>query len=201
MGFHSDHNHVGRWSLSRGLEHHKRRKVAEFRVKISHDFFSRGNAREQRSLIWKGLLTSPQIFAKLNIPDFNYPKLFTDVEMTGKEEGWMDPQIRFNLRHDRPQNAWRGETELDTRTIAAPVSAKTFGDGTGWLPSNYQSVAQSYDVRIAKCRLTNQVKLTCVSLKIRRLARLLALARLTQGRGWVFFTQHVRFAFGQEGEL
>ncbi|MGD9155847.1 MAG: Imm44 family immunity protein [Bacillota bacterium] len=75
--------------LTEIYKYHKRRKVAEFRLKVDHDKFIKANQLEQRKMLCESLLRSITLFPQIKIKNFDYKRLETDFARIAKEKGWL----------------------------------------------------------------------------------------------------------------
>jgi hypothetical protein len=70
-------------------KYHKRRKVAEFRLKIDYERFKAAGPMEHRQLICQSLLRSIKMFPDIGVKDFDYKRLEEDFSRSAKEKGWL----------------------------------------------------------------------------------------------------------------
>jgi len=81
-----------RWGEIR--KYHKRRKDAEFRLKINHAKFKAATPVGQRALICACLLRSIDLFPLLNVTGFDQQAFRADLERIAAEKGWLDKSLR-----------------------------------------------------------------------------------------------------------
>jgi hypothetical protein len=68
---------------------HRKRRVAEFRLRIPHADFKVASEAEQRGLLLSCLIRSLQLMPGIGVQDLDTSKLIDDLRALGSKEGWL----------------------------------------------------------------------------------------------------------------
>jgi hypothetical protein len=68
---------------------HRKRGVAEFRLRVPHADFKAASEAERRRMLLRSLIRSVSMMPDIGVRDLDAPKLIDDLHALGLKEGWL----------------------------------------------------------------------------------------------------------------